>query len=138
MKLLKRSLVALLASGLVAMTGTTSASAATGDCASGYACVWEHPQFGGRYFGTAKSKAALTSLINVASSAAANGASCRYTRFYDDRTLNNEPSGSYFTLYSKQLMGSNYRDPDLRNGAGLDGAGRNFDDTIEGVWFTGC
>lgn len=70
---------------------------------------------------------------NKASSAAANGNLCYRTRFYD---YAGGASGSYFELYSQTMVNSNYRDPNLRNGAGI-GMHRdqNWNDRVSYIWF---
>lgn len=35
-------------------------------------------------------------------------------------------------------MKTNYRDPNLSNGAGHDGKGINFENDIQATWFTQC
>lgn len=109
-------------------------------CGSGYACGYEHLSFDGGMFGSAMSEFNWGSVGfgNTATSVSANGGSCKYTRYYVSwDPIFGKPSGTYFTLNSRQLVGTNYRDPDLRNGAG-DKPGINFNDDIEATKFTGC
>lgn len=141
-----RRFVTGLASVLLALAtvGGVAQSASAATAPSGYACGYDLNQgwsAGGDYYCTQKNMSNWwgTGMNNRSSSAAANGASCKYTRYYKSWDFTTDSVyGSYFTLYSEQLMGSNYRDPDLSNGAGFDGAGQNFNNTIEGTWFTGC
>lgn len=110
---------------------------AAGDCDLGYACGYENASYGGASYGTARTTTPWTSLINRASSASANGASCENANYYDTySSLTGNISGFAFTLNSRSLMAANYRDPNLSNGAG--GSGSNWNDRIEATTFTGC
>ncbi|SPT75924.1 Uncharacterised protein [Arcanobacterium haemolyticum] len=64
-------------------------------------------------------------------SAAANGATCRKTRFYDYTWGN---SGSILILHSKRC--NEYRDPDLSNGAGVgDYAHENWENRVSRITY---
>lgn len=131
--------IAALVGAALAM-GVTPATAGDGLCSTGYVCGYDHPSYDGALFGTQK----VTSNWNYqgfgdrASSVSANGATCKYSTFHKDwNILWNAPSGDSFQLYSRTLLKTNYRDPDLRNGAG-NRPGVDFDDKISGTTFTGC
>ena len=111
------------------------ASAGTGACQLGYACIWEHNDYEGLSYGKRYNGPVVSSINNMASSATANGNLCHRTRYYD---YAGGPSGSYFELYSQTMVNSNYRDPNLRNGAGI-GAYRdqNWNDRVSYIWFYG-
>ncbi|GAA4709134.1 hypothetical protein APR04_001106 [Promicromonospora umidemergens] len=52
-------------------------------------------------------------------------------------------SADIFALWSEQRMGSNYRDPNLRNGAGKavdapNGYNENHNDSVSSWWFYDC
>ncbi|WP_250442643.1 peptidase inhibitor family I36 protein [Actinotalea sp. C106] len=132
---------AALALGLAVGIGSP-ASAAVAPCPSGYACGWDSTSYSGTYFASALNKTnwGRQGFGNRAESAAANGASCQFTRFYKSwNIVTNDVYGDYFTLYSRQLLGSNYQDPNLSNGAGYDSAGEgSYANTLEAHWFTGC
>lgn len=132
-----RFVTAAILSTLAISGAAISAQAAT--CQSGYACFFADLS----YTGTRWTKAANSGNLrgsaanNQATSIAANGGQCYATRFYDSGDL----GGSYLILWSEQIKGSNYRDPDLRNGAGVGPAAyrtMNYDDRISGWKFTGC
>lgn len=118
------------------------AGAADAPCDSGYACGWDGTSYSSTFFGTAHTKTrwSLQGFANKAESAAANGASCTQTRFYKSwNIITNDVYGDYFTLYSRTLLGYNYQDPNLSNGAGFDSAGEgSYSNTIEATWFVGC
>lgn len=118
-----------------------SAQAGDGSCRSGFACGYEHLNFDGAYYGTQKgvSNWSEGAFVDRATSASANGASCYFTRYYRNFGFwDSLPSGGYFTLYSRQKFGENYSDGDLRDGAGRDSGGANFNDDIAGTRFIGC
>ncbi len=140
MKLRARLALGVLLLAGLSVTGAGVAQASDGLCASGYACGYDGYSYGDPYYGTSYTERNwnLASFGNVAGSVSANGASCKYTRYYKSwNYITNHVYGDYFTMYSRQLMGYNYRDPNLTNGAGYDGTG-NWDNTIEGTLFTGC
>jgi len=92
-------------------------------------------------FGTAQnlSNWKNQSFANRADSVSVNGAQCKYTVFYRTWHIwDSRPIGKAFTLYSRQLMGMNYRDPNLSNGAGFDSNGSDVRNDIEATEFTGC
>ncbi|MFI9486977.1 hypothetical protein ACIG47_11355 [Promicromonospora sp. NPDC052451] len=107
--------------------------ASAAECGSGYTCIWQNNDYGGDYNARSINSGDF-SLNNAASSAGANGATCRTSRFYDGTGQ----SGSYFTLSSAQLVGSNYQDPNLSNGVGNDGAGINWDNRVSSYQFLNC
>lgn len=73
------------------------------------------------------------SINNQGKSAAANGATCKKTRFYDYTWGN---SGSFFILHSESIVGTNYRDPDLSNGAGVgDYAHENWENRVSRITY---
>lgn len=121
--------------GLVAMP--KAAYAGDGNCALGNACIWQHTNYNGNYYGQSANESSVSSLLNnAASSAAANGKACYATRFYDNGA---QATGSYFILNSKYRTGQNYRDPNLVNGAGLGPYNtQNWNDRISRIKFTGC
>ncbi|USR79978.1 hypothetical protein [Arcanobacterium pinnipediorum] len=113
------SMVAVLALGATSFVTTIPVAEAAGNpyCPLGASCVWT----GNDYYGVRgenydNSSPVHSSIHNRGNSAAANGASCWATQFYDFRGGN---SGSYFILYSKSMRGENYQDPYLANGAGV-------------------
>lgn len=138
MKFLKRTLVALIATGFV-LAWSAPAQAGTENCSTGWSCVWEHKVYEGKVGAVTLNKNVVPYVSNMGSSAAANGQTCRSTRFYETWSVwNQNVSGSYFTLDSKVLVGSNYRDPNLSNGAGYDGVGQNWEDRVSGIWHVKC
>lgn len=119
--------------------GRTGRPPDDGNCWSGYACGYEHPDFTGRAYGTAKSTTrwAEAGFANIATGASANGARCKATRFYKSwNYTTNNVYGDYFTLQSQQLVGSNWKDGDLRNDAG--GTSGDWNDTVEASRFVLC
>ncbi|WP_448062439.1 peptidase inhibitor family I36 protein [Cellulomonas hominis] len=119
--------------------GVAPAQAGTGLCDSGYACVYQDLSYDGGLYGSAQNTTSFWGNLkwnDKATSASVNGAGCRSTRFHEH--ADSRPYGAYFTLNSRQLVGSNYRDPDLRNGAGYDGTGVNWNDRISGFQFVDC
>lgn len=120
---------------LIAITSVSIPAQAAGDCKSGYACIWEHDSYSGRSYGGSVAGPVASTINNMASSASANGARCTTARYYDSGSTN---SGSYFDLYSRQLMGYNYRDPNLTNGAGYGPyATQNWDNRVSRIIFLG-
>lgn len=73
---------------------------------------------------------------NEASSAAAHGSSCAQSTFYTCHKALYPYSGNRFTLNSKHFYSSNYRDPNLSNGAG--GVYKDFENDIDASRFWGC
>jgi len=135
-----RVVIAGLLAALAMGFGVSSASAAPGVCSSGYSCVWYYSHYNTLVGSGAESAVSLNSgnfpaaIANKSNSAWANGGSCNYTEFWTQYLQ----AGSKFTLYSQTRLGSNYRDPQLSNGAGFDGAGINFANDIASYRFTGC
>lgn len=132
----------MIAIATAAALGVMAVPASAGDglCAKGYVCGYEHLDFEGGMFGTQKVTAnwASQGFHNRATSVSVNGGTCKYTDFYTSwNILTNSPGGGTFRLFSRTLMKTNYRDPDLRNGAG-DKPGVSFDDNIDATRFTGC
>ncbi|MGV9182753.1 peptidase inhibitor family I36 protein [Arcanobacterium canis] len=136
-----KKIAALAASALVGISSiafAVPASAGTGECKLGYACLWENRSFDGRSYGKNRDGAVTPSMNNRASSAAANGNVCYATRFYD---YANPVGGGFFILWSETKKGKNYKDPNLSNGAGWDVYGNlvkdNWEDRISYIMFTG-
>lgn len=124
------SAVLLSAVGFVA-----PAWAGSGACQRGYACLWEDGDYEGLSYGKQYNGTVVSTMNNKASSATANGNLCLRTRFYDN---SGGPSGSYFELYSQTQMATNYRDPNLKNGAGLGPyKGQNWDNRVSYIYFLG-
>ena len=131
---------AVLATGL-AIPLATASDAGDGLCDSGFACGYDSTSYDGAVFGTAKNLSdwGTQGFANRAESVSVNGAECKYTVFY--RTWHwwdSRPIGKAFTLYSRQLMKKNYRDPNLSNGAGYDSDGSSVNNDVEATEFTGC
>lgn len=138
---MKKAMRVLAAVVLAAGAGLVPAAGAqaAGDCWSGYACGYEHLDYTGAVYGTALTTQRWSSgdFANVATGASANGASCKATRFYRSYDYTKlQPYGDYFTLQSQQRVGSNWKDPDLRNGAG--GSSGDWNDDIEATRFVLC
>lgn len=111
------SMVAVLALGATGFVATIPVAEAVGsNCPPSASCVWTgsyYTQIRGENYDN--SSPVHPSINNRGNSAAANGASCWATRFYDNTWAS---SGSYFTLYSERIVGTNYRDSSLGDGAG--------------------
>lgn len=135
----------LLAVGilLAGMMGATMQSAAAGDglCDLGFSCIYKDLSYNGGVLGSAQSSKSLwgnLSWNDQATSLSANGQTCKYTNYYEHASdTNGAPYGDAITMYSRTLMGTNYRDPDLRNGAG-NRAGEPWNDRISGFTHWGC
>ncbi len=128
--------------GIALVAPTVPAVAGTEDCMKGYACQWTGLNYDGSGYGSAR-EYGLWSPRNVARSVAANGGECKETWFYKSWNFSTGyPYGDYFRLNSKSLTGTNFRDPDLRNGAGKTPSGQldtnNWDQTLEAHWFKAC
>ncbi|WP_164984152.1 peptidase inhibitor family I36 protein [Oerskovia turbata] len=140
-----RSLAAVLLAAVFGLGGVAAAQAAT-PCYSGTACLWQHSGYGGTKYSVSANWGSYynTVMLNAASSAAANGAGCKKTRFYEDVNAGEDVTRPwYFQLYSQQRLGYNYQDPDLKNGAGIGGwpsgpGGNGWNDTVEGWRFVEC
>lgn len=143
--------VGAVALTIAALAGSAEvASASVGDgsglCNSGFACGYADLSYTGTVFGSAKTQFDWNTVGfgDTATSVSANGASCKYTRYWVDTSWLNVPQGTYFVMYSRQMTLENYRDPDLRNGAGRVGEGSSVDfttpvnDDVEASSFTGC
>ena len=105
-------------------------------CPVGYACTWQNEHYNGRHwFQSNHEQVTPDGMNNKASSAAANGSTCSITKFFD----NTSPSGAYFYLHSAYLVGGNYQDPKLSNGAGKGPqAKQNWDKRISYIQFGEC
>lgn len=139
-KLTRLVVVGVLAIGITAPLAG-AAQAGTGLCNSGFACGYDKTNYDGDMYGTAKNSYdwKLVGFANRADSVSVNGASCKYTDFYDTwHWWDTAPIGKLFTLYSRQLMGSNYRDPNLANGAGYNSSGKDIRNRIDATVFWGC
>lgn len=135
------ALVGLMVAGFVgAVAPGASAAAGDGLCDSGYNCIYKDLSYQGGVLGSKKISKSLWGNFawnDKATSVSANGASCRLSNFYENaRASDGAPSGDSFQIYSRSLMGSNFRDPDLRNGAG--NRTDNWNDRISGFTFSGC
>ncbi|WP_338022167.1 peptidase inhibitor family I36 protein [Arcanobacterium pluranimalium] len=118
------------------------ASAGTGNCKAGASCLWTQNDYNGGFaYNEDHSSPVYSGINNRANSVVANGASCPVTAFYDYRDGN---SGSYFMLYSRTRIGSNYQDPNLSNGAGVgpeeypEWASENWSNRISRVTYMHC
>ncbi|AWE43217.1 hypothetical protein DDD63_11210 [Actinobaculum sp. 313] len=139
MKVLRKWLAAPLAT-LMLLSGLSlaapAAQAAPG-CASGWACVWQSYSYTGQW-AAAKSDGPLSVTSDKngvaktkSASAWANGRLCKHSYFQDGK-------GKSFRLDSEQLVRTNYRDPNLSNGAGKGTyAGENWNDRVRSVVFSG-
>lgn len=128
-------LAGVLAAG-IATAGVTSAEAAS--CTQGYACLWKDTSYGGTSWGNSINSGIFnmytTGINDVASSAWANGKSCKYTTWYV-----NDYTGYYFYLNSQTHFSSGYADGNLSNGAGYGPYNtRNFDNQLSSYKFTAC
>ena len=133
-------MVISVVAAIAVVAGAVPASAGTGLCNSGYACGYDHLSYDGAVFGTAQNTSnwGRQGFANRATSVSVNGRTCKYTTFHTSWSAwTNLPSGDSFRLNSRQLLGTSYRDPDLRNGAGTS-PGRSFDDKIMATQFSGC
>lgn len=134
------AVASVLAIGL-ALPAATAANAGDGLCASGYACGYDSVDYNGDYYGTAKDSFdwALVGFSDRADSASVNGRVCKYTDFYDTwHSWDSAPIGKLFTLYSRQIMKSNYRDRDLSKGAGYNSSGTDIRNRVGATVFWGC
>jgi hypothetical protein len=128
----------------VAFVGVGIAPASAYTCNSGMMCLWKDRSYSGTIIGRSGTVGSLggTALDNAASSAATNGKSCRKTWWAGGYT--NPTWDAYgFALWSEQLTGSNYRDPNLSNGAGFyedapRGYNQNMEDYISSWQFIDC
>ncbi|WP_231957959.1 peptidase inhibitor family I36 protein [Arcanobacterium haemolyticum] len=129
------SLMAVLALGGTSFVATIpAAEASDSSCPVGASCVWTgkgYTGIKGRNYD--HSSPVHESINNQGKSAAANGATCKKTRFYDYTWGN---SGSFFILHSESIVGTNYRDPDLSNGAGVgDYAHENWENRVSRITY---
>ena len=138
---LKKSIGAVLATLAVSSTGLIAlapiASAGVENCQLGAACLWSDYDFNGfKAWNEDPESQVHPSIDNKSKSAAANGASCSATYFYD---FYRGRTGSYFILNSKTRIGTNFRDPDLSNGAGI-GKYRyqNWENRVSNITFSDC
>jgi len=126
-------LAAILCFGGMGIIGP-AAQAGTGACTLGYACLWQNNDYNGTDYGKLYNGSVVSTMDNKASSAASNGKTCSKTRFYDS----SNGTGKYFELSSQYLVGSNYRDPNLSNGAGVGPySGENWSDRVSYIAFSG-
>lgn len=119
--------------------GASAAYAGDGLCNAGYMCIYKNEVYD-VVKGTAKSSMDLwgDGWNDIASSVSVNGTSCRYSIFYE-HTSGSYGYGETFTMYSRTLMGYNYRDPALSNGAGFDGVNEgSWDNRISYAQFSFC
>jgi len=140
MKVLRKWLAAPLAT-LMLLSGLSlaapAAQAAPG-CTLGWACVWRDANYGGPW-----AAAPADGFLSKASdkggtakyqsnSAWANGNACHRTSF---RT-GSRNGDKFFILDSETRVGSNYRDPNLANGAGRgDYSGENWKNRVRYIRF---
>ncbi|WP_338022247.1 peptidase inhibitor family I36 protein [Arcanobacterium pluranimalium] len=113
------------------------ANAGNANCQLGASCLWTYNDYNGGFaYNEDHSSPVYSGIDNRANSVVANGASCSITLFYDSRFVN---EGPYFYLFSRTLMGYNYQDPNLSNGAGYgDYAGQNWSNRISRITYGGC
>lgn len=130
------SAVAISVTSLLGITlATASAQAAFPGCISGYACLWQHNNYGGLSYGKQYDGQVVSTMNNKASSAAANGRLCEYTYFYDHGAA---ATGSYFRLNSQQYGKGYYNDGNLSNGAGIwADHDQNWNDRVSRTRFMG-
>ncbi|WP_428829340.1 peptidase inhibitor family I36 protein [Paraoerskovia marina] len=133
MKILLRSVLtlSLALSGLT--VGVVGAQAYWSPCPSGYACLWTGTSYNGSRDVGYANYGYFSGMSNRADSAAANGGSCEYTRFYDQT----DSFGSYFVLKSANFHNDMNRDANLANGAG-DRPGEPWRDRVSSWRFTAC
>jgi hypothetical protein len=107
--------LALLVSGLVT---APAASAASPDCWSGYACLWQSTGFNGAKYGVSLNQGTLAGLAhdNNAESASGNGANCRTVFFYTSANRSWGNGQWYFYLGSQQLYAGYAWNDDNLNG----------------------
>ena len=137
-----RRTIALLSAGLLLSVGavvgvaTPATAVNTGDCPKGYWCAWWDIGYSNLLGQRSETTWNMSPTANdQASAIAANGGFCKATRFYEHTNR----GGKYIELYSQSLKGTNYKDPDLRNGAGISPyATENWNDRISSVMFTQC
>lgn len=128
---------------LAAFTGVAAPTAFAGDglCDRGYTCIYQDLNYDGGVLGSARSSKSLWGNLawnDKATSVSANGGQCMFSNFYEHASQSNgTPYGDSFQMYSRVLVGYNYRDPDLRNGAG-NRTGQDWNDRISGFTFSGC
>lgn len=132
--------MALLLATAMLFAGGVAAQAVPGKCDLGYSCLWMERTYEGTSYGTERSKTKVADwLYKLGNSAGANGRACDHTRYYESWSYTTgNPSGKYFTLYSEHRIGSNYRDPNLSNGAGFDGTGINWANRVGAVAHMKC
>ena len=115
-----------------------AAQAAAGDCPAGFMCIYVDINYQGTWRGFSNNRLSWEEfwLNNRTSSVSANGKSCSRSYYWD----NGDWTGDFFYLNSQTLVGYNYRDPDLRNGAGVGtwSAGNNANDKISSANFSSC
>lgn len=138
MKAIRRAIVTLAVAAMGALAIAPAAQAGDGLCASGHMCIYVDLSYDGTMRGFSNNRLSWEgyALNNTATSTSANGGTCSRSYYWDAGNW----SGDYFYLNSRTLVGSNYRDPDLRNGAGVGtwSAGHNADDKISSANFSSC
>ncbi len=144
MKVFRKWLAAPLAT-LMLLSGLSfaaPAAQAAPSCASGWACVWQSYSYTGQWAANDRDGALrITSdkagvAKTKSNSAWANGKVCSSTYFRDRQPK--DKNGNYFTLNSQQVVNSNYRDPNLSNGAGTGkDSGQNWQNRVRYVVFDG-
>ena len=86
-------------------------------CALGYACLWKSSNYGGSWAAAPANgpfSVGTAAVRDTHNSAGANGKSCKYTRFWNNK------NNRYFSLKSESWDGSAAsRDANLANGAGI-------------------
>ncbi|QFU99828.1 hypothetical protein KDY119_03364 [Luteimicrobium xylanilyticum] len=138
---MKRTILAVIfgVATTIGAVGLSASAAGAATAPSGYMCGYEDQTYAGHDYCVSLDTVHWAAFPNTASSAAANGKNCSWSRYWSGwGRLTQAPAGDHFTLYSEVKVGENYRDPNLSNGAGFDGAGINFNDTIESSEFLKC
>lgn len=135
-----RTLTAAVLGAALIGTAATVAEAHDGLCDLGYSCVYQDLNYGGSLYGSAKNSVTFWGSLtwnDKATSVSANGKQCRQTRYYEHAADSKGVlNGAYLTLNSRHWSSSNYRDGDLRDGAGS--VKTNWNDRISGFQHWGC
>lgn len=98
-------------------------------CALGWGCLWQGSNYSGKWAANQYDGFVNTTVSN---SAWANGNSCHRTSFRTGSGSTNH----FFILDSQTRIGSNYRDPNLSNGAGRGQySGENWKDRVRYIRF---
>jgi peptidase inhibitor family I36 len=139
----KKSRVVAVGLLLAGMMGATAQSASAGDglCDLSFSCIYQDLNYDGGVLGSAMSSKSLWGNLkwnDKATSLSANGQQCKYTNYFEHASnTNGAPYGDAIQMFSRSLMGTNYRDPDLQNGAG-NRTGQDWNDRISGFTHSGC